>query len=72
MLVYNTRIKREQLLEREVIAVNTNSETPNKSSIPPITDWLDVKWRKAEKYVEKLQQRIFRAEKMNGTIRFSP
>ena len=45
--------------------MNTNSATPNKSALPFLTDWQHVKWRKAEKYVGKLQRRIFRAEKMN-------
>jgi len=36
-----------------------------KSALPLLMDWQSVQWRKAEKYVEKLQQRIFRAEKMN-------
>ena len=43
--------------------MNTHSETPNKSAMPFPTDWQSVKWRKAEKYVEKLQKRIFHAEK---------
>jgi RNA-directed DNA polymerase len=32
------------------------------------TDWQAIKWQKAEKYVEKLQKRIFHAEK-NGDKR---
>jgi RNA-directed DNA polymerase len=45
--------------------VNTNSETTKESALPFPTDWRAIKWQKAEKYVEKLQKRIFRAEKMN-------
>jgi len=45
--------------------VNTNSETPKESALPFPTDWQNIKWQQAEKYVEKLQKRIFRAEKMN-------
>ena len=52
-------------LERRATAVNTNSEIPKESALPFPTDWQAIKWRQAEKYVEKLQKRIFRAEKMN-------
>jgi len=36
--------------------------------MPLPTDWQSIKWRKAEKYVERLQKRIFHAEK-NGNKR---
>jgi RNA-directed DNA polymerase len=36
--------------------------------MPLPTDWQSVKWQKAERYVEKLQKRIFHAEK-NGDKR---
>ena len=45
--------------------MKTESATPIMSALPSSTDWQNDKWRKAEKYVEKLQQRIFRAEKKN-------
>ncbi|WP_394555559.1 group II intron reverse transcriptase/maturase (plasmid) [Priestia aryabhattai] len=32
------------------------------SAVPPLTDWSDVNWQRLEKYVGKLQQRIFCAE----------
>jgi RNA-directed DNA polymerase len=48
--------------------VNTLSATPIKSAVPLPTDWHSIQWKKAEKYVEKLQKRIFRAEK-NGDKR---
>ena len=36
--------------------------------MPFLTEWQAVKWRKAEKYVERMQKRIFHAEK-NGNKR---
>lgn len=48
--------------------MNTQSETPIKSAMPLPTDWHAIQWQKAEKYVEKLQKRIFHAEK-NGDKR---
>ena len=48
--------------------MNTLSETPIKSALPLPTDWQAIKWKQAEKYVEKLQKRIFHAEK-NGDKR---
>lgn len=45
--------------------MNTNLAPSNQSALPFPTDWQAIKWQKAEKYVEKLQQRIFRAEKRN-------
>ena len=42
--------------------MNTTSETPIKSAMPFPTDWQAMNWQKAEKYVEKLQKRIFHAE----------
>ena len=45
--------------------MNTQSKTTIKSAMPELTDWQAIKWQQAEKYVEKLQKRIFRAEKMN-------
>ena len=48
--------------------MNTLSETPVKSALPLPTDWHSIQWKKAEKYVEKLQKRIFLAEK-NGDKR---
>jgi RNA-directed DNA polymerase len=47
--------------------VNTQS-TQIKSAVPNLTTWQAVQWQKAEKYVEKLQKRIFHAEK-NGDKR---
>ena len=42
--------------------MNTISETSIKSAMPFPTDWQTINWQKAEKYVEKLQKRIFHAE----------
>ena len=33
------------------------------STTPYVTDWSCVKWNKVDKYVSKLQKRIFRAER---------
>ena len=49
--------------------MNTSTATPMKSAMPFPTDWQAIKWQKAEKYVEKLQKRIFRAEKINDKRR---
>jgi len=48
--------------------VNTQSGKEIKSAMPLPTEWQAIKWQKAEKYVEKLQKRIFHAEK-NGDKR---
>ena len=32
------------------------------TSLPDITDWTAIKWHKVEKYVDKLQKQIYRAE----------
>lgn len=37
----------------------------NKSAVPQLMDWYSVDWRKIEKYVKRLQQRIFHAESCN-------
>jgi hypothetical protein len=47
--------------------VNAKSELLIKSAVPSAMDWQAIQWRKAEKYVEKLQKRIFHAEK-NGNV----
>jgi RNA-directed DNA polymerase len=39
-----------------------------KSALPNITDWDSINWLKISQYVEKLQQRIFHAERL-GNIR---
>jgi RNA-directed DNA polymerase len=56
-------IKRKQILERRATDVNTLTETKAESALPSITDWTRITWQKATKYVEKLQKRIFHAEK---------
>ena len=43
--------------------MNTLSARKKKSATPLPTDWKQMKWKKAEKYVDKLQKRIFHAEK---------
>ena len=48
--------------------MNALSETPIKSALSLPTDWQSIKWQQAEKYVEKLQKRIFHADK-NGDKR---
>ncbi|MBY0134405.1 reverse transcriptase N-terminal domain-containing protein [Bacillus cereus] len=39
-----------------------------KSALPYITDWNDINWSNIGQYVEKLQQRIYHAERL-GKIR---
>jgi len=56
-------IKRKQNLKKGAIVVNTLSATPTKSATLLPIDWSQIKWQKANKYVEKLQKRIFHAEK---------
>ena len=57
------RIKRKQLLKRRAKAVNTLSATRSKSATPLPTNWSQINWQKANEYVDKLQKRIFHAEK---------
>ncbi|MEH7085526.1 group II intron reverse transcriptase/maturase [Neobacillus drentensis] len=38
-----------------------------RSVVPPLADWGDVEWHRIEKYVRRLQQRIFRAESQGKT-----
>jgi len=40
-----------------------------KSALPNITNWESVEWQKTEKYIEKLQKRIFHAEKTGNKRR---
>lgn len=40
------------------------SRTTGKSAAAPISNWEDVPWRRLERYVERLQQRIYRAESL--------
>ena len=35
----------------------------SKSAMPLITDWSQIDWQKINRYVEKLQQRIYHAER---------
>jgi RNA-directed DNA polymerase len=37
-----------------------------KSTFPDITDWNAIKWHKIEKYVDKLQKRIYHAESIGN------
>ena len=48
--------------------MNTLTAISGKSATPLPTNWSQIKWQKANKYVEKLQKRIFHAEK-NGDKR---
>ena len=41
---------------------NTHNEN-YESTTPYTTDWSSLKWSRIEKYVSKLQKRIFRAER---------
>ena len=43
----------------ENIAMKTSQK---KSAFPNATDWNTINWYKTEKYVDKLQKRIYRAE----------
>lgn len=45
--------------------MNTSTK---KSALPDITDWNDINWLSISQYVEKLQQRIYHAERL-GEIR---
>lgn len=40
------------------------SSNIDKSATPPLRDWNDVNWRRLEKYVRRLQQRIYRMERL--------
>lgn len=42
--------------------MNTNDVLSVASASPSLTDWNEIQWIKAEKYVKKLRQRIFRAK----------
>lgn len=37
------------------------------STTPDTTDWLNIEWKKVEKYVDKQQKRIYSAEKEGDT-----
>jgi RNA-directed DNA polymerase len=43
--------------------INNNIE----STFPDITDWTSINWNKIEKYVDKLQNRIYHAESIGNT-----
>lgn len=40
------------------------SSNTDKSTAPPLRDWNDVNWHRLEKYVRRLQQRIYRMESL--------
>lgn len=44
--------------------MNTNKSRSVASASPSLTDWRQIQWIKAEKYVIKLRQRIFRAKQL--------
>jgi RNA-directed DNA polymerase len=35
-----------------------------KSAIPPHMDWNSINWKKIRQYVDKMQKRIYRAERL--------
>ncbi len=43
--------------------MNTSNK---KSALPNITDWPQINWIEVERYVEKLQQRIYHAESLGN------
>ncbi len=43
--------------------MNTSNK---KSALPNITDWQQINWIEVERYVEKLQQRIYHAESLGN------
>lgn len=45
--------------------ISLSSKT-DKSAAPPVTDWNDVPWTRLEKYVRRLQQRIYRQESLGN------
>lgn len=42
------------------------SRKTDKSTAPPVTNWNDVPWARLEKYVRRLQQRIYRQESLGN------
>jgi len=55
--------KTQAFLKRRAIAVNTLTAKSEKSAMPFHAKWQAIQWQEAEEYVEKLQKRIFHAEK---------
>lgn len=47
---------------RDKLMSNTQNNNYSGSTTSDITDWADISWSKIEKYVDKLQKRIYRAE----------
>jgi len=46
---------------------NSQNKDFEESAFSDTTDWTAIKWHKAEKYVDKLQNRIYRAESENNS-----
>ena len=46
---------------------NSQNKDFEESTFSDTTDWTAIKWHKAEKYVDKLQNRIYRAESENNS-----
>ena len=47
---------------RDKLMSNTQNNNYSGSTTSDITDWTDISWSRIEKYVDKLQKRIYRAE----------
>ena len=51
------------IIQRKVINLrNTTNNCICESASSNITDWNSINWNKAEKYVDKQQKRIYKAE----------
>lgn len=46
---------------------NTPDSDIRESTLPDATDWSSINWYKVEKYVDKLQKRIYRAASVKNT-----
>lgn len=63
--MYNTERKRKVIT---LLGGNRAMNTVNiQSAVPPLTNWSEINWFQIEKYVRKLQQRIYCAESQNKT-----
>ena len=47
---------------RDKLMSNTQNNNYSGSTTSDITDWTDISWSRIEKYVDKLQKRIYHAE----------
>lgn len=63
-LVYNTKESGKQLLKGGRQMRNALSKTKSATSFP--TKWNEIQWTRIRKYVNRLQQRIYRAESLGN------